>query len=128
MSALVNAAASVTPPVQEDNIFVVAGTAASQSAAIPDAWRNQYITIFADGDAFHVAFGDSAVAVDETAVTTITSASSQTFDGDECVKIPENVGRDYDMRKIGADVTHFAWKGSGTSGYIRIERSSGFAA
>lgn len=128
MSATIHAAASVTPPTQDDNIIVIAGTASSASKFIPDSWRGQWITIQAQGDAFFFALGKSDMTVDQTKATTITSAAVQTFDGDECVYIPDGQSRDYDLKKIAKDVTHWAIKGTGTSGFVRITRSSGYAS
>lgn len=127
-STIEQAAASVTPAVQEDNIWVLAGTASSQWVTIPEAWRNQYLTIEADGDSFYVAFGAASMVVDETATTAVASNAIGAFDGDECIKIADGAVREYDMRKAGSGVVAFAWKGSGTSGYLRIERSSGYAS
>lgn len=118
---------SVTPPVQENNLWVVAGTASSQWVTIPASWRDSYITITADGDDFHLAFGAASLTVDETAVTAVTSNVFGAFDGDEASFLPDKGVKEVDGRKLAKATVGFAWKGTGTAGYLRIERTSGYA-
>lgn len=126
MSAIVHTALSVTPPVQEKNVAVFATTAASAPKMIPLTWRTGYLTVEADGDYVYIAFGPSTVAVDETAVTTFDAAGAEpTFQGDECSKVESGQTRDFDLRNLPTWATHFALKSSGTTGYVRLTRSSG---
>ena len=118
---------SVTPPVQEDNLRVVAGTASSQWVTIPDEWREGYITIKAEGDDFHIAFGASGLTVDETATSTMSGNAFTAFDGDEADFLPAKGVLDVDGRKLKKGTVAFAWKGTGTAGYLRITRTSGYA-
>lgn len=135
MSILLNAAASITPPVQEQNVVVLGTTTSSVARAIPTMFLREekgiyvaeWLDLVADGDDIYIAFGDSSIVVDETAVSTIASDGVVTFDGDECIKIPSGQSVSFDMRMVGGvdTITHFAIKGGSGGGYLRMQRTSG---
>jgi len=132
MSVLVNEAASVSPPVQESNLWVLSVTTSSVPIAIPTAWldttngrrQGHWLTLQADGGTVYFALGSSTVVVDETAVSTVSSGAITGFDGDECWKIADGSSVDADLRRCGSTVTHFAIKGSAAC-KVRIVRSDG---
>jgi hypothetical protein len=123
MSALLHTAASITPPVLGRNIWRLPGTAASQRVNIPEEWRDCYLTFKAVGDTFHLAFGKSDVAcVIATASSIAGEVITQSTPSD---RIADGGKEDYDMRQCAADVTDFAFIGTGTAGYLLITRTSG---
>jgi hypothetical protein len=122
MSALANAAASVTPPQSGKNVYVIPGTASSAAHLVPTACRKAYVVLEADGDTFYVAFGPSTLTVDETDTTTMALVPTL---GSECVKIADGESKQFDLNLLADTSTHIVIKGTGTSGYLRITRSSG---
>ena len=107
-----NNAASVSPPVAGSNIYKLAVTTSSVAKAIPDAWKGKYLHITALGGIVYFALGDSTLAVDETAVTTVTTAGAVTFDGGECVDLADGLTMPMDLFNSKQVNTHFAVKGS----------------
>jgi hypothetical protein len=134
MSADMNRAASVTPPVVGKNLWVLAGTASSRSIQIPDEWRGQYLTLHAEGDDFWFSFsldaGATASATDATGVAgsplvfgAFGTETERVVSGTKC-----NVDLSMIRRKPGEDNIYFNVIATGTAGLLRITRSSGFVA
>ena len=79
-----------------------------------------------EGDEVWIAFGVAALTVDETAVSTIHATTGViTVDGDEGWHIEDGDSKDFDLRLLPKEATHFALKSTGTSGYVRLSRTSG---
>lgn len=130
-SSLVNAAASIKPPVSGVDTIIIASAASAARVAIPASWRNSYLTIHADGVDLGFAFTTSvSLAVSLSAVTTITSNAVASHGTGECEKLESGLKAHYDLRQLrdpGAGEWYFAHIESATGGFIRLTRSSGQA-
>lgn len=130
MSAESAKAAAVTPPVAAaQNVIVRSAVTSAERIQIPDAWRKAGITIQADGADVYVLLGDSTVAADSTATSTLTSEEVTAYDGGECVKIPDGSERYCDLSQIDrhGQAIYLSHIASATGGYVRVWRSTGKA-
>jgi hypothetical protein len=130
MSADMNRAASVTPPVVGKNLWVLAGTASSRSIQIPDEWRGQYLTLHAEGDDFWFSFSFDAATASATDPTAVAGSPLEfgAF-GTETERVIADTKISVDLsmirQKKGRDL-YFNVIATGTAGLLRITRSSGF--
>lgn len=130
MSAESAKAAAVTPPVAEaQNVIVRATVTSAERIQIPDAWRKVGVTLQAEGADVYVIFGDSTVAADNTATSTLTGEEVTAYDGGECIMIPDGSERYCDLSQIDrhGQAVYLSHIASATGGYVRVWRSTGKA-
>lgn len=127
MSADVNNAAAVTPPV---DVYVRATVGTSESLKLPTVFHENWITLQADSEDVYVNFtvGASGTA-DETATSSVTSnLPSPATNG--VLHIPAGTERNYDLGLLKrSNVNDRIWLNhispTGGNGHLRFHRSSG---
>lgn len=127
MSADVNNAAAVTPPV---DVYVRATVGTSESFLVPEVFHNNWITCQAQGEDVYLSFtvGASGTA-DETATSSVSSNEiSPATNG--VVHIPAGQERSFDLGLLKrSNVNDRLWLNhiseTGGNGHLRFWRSSG---
>jgi hypothetical protein len=118
MGAL-GAAATLTPPLK-NGVYRYASGTTHATHAIPPAWKERYVTMFAETTTVHVLFGSvsaaSNLSVDRTAAPANTTASTygKPLDAAHASGYPFYI-TEY--------LTHFAIE-SAANGSVRVEVSS----
>lgn len=126
MSDKANKSLSVTPPVGGKNTIVLPSSTSSARLRLPAAWRGAWITVQADGADAYVSFGDSAVIVSETAVSTVAAEEVTAHGAGECQKVADGGERPFNLSELaGVGALYLAHKESASGGYLRLIRSSG---
>lgn len=127
MSGETAKASAITPPYESDNVVVLAGNTTAQRFKIPDSWRDQWLTIQADGVNIGYVFGGATVAADLTATTTLSSEEISAYDGGECKRCPSGQERHEELSQILPKVKdlYLSIDCDATAGYIVLIRSSG---
>lgn len=133
MTASLDNAASIKPPVIGVDTIIIASSTSSARVQIPTSWLGSWITVKADGCDCYFGFSASATAtVDGTAVTTITSGAVASHGTGECDKVVDGGKESYDLSKLeklsSTQHWHFVHKESAGSAYVRLIRSSGPAS
>lgn len=122
MSAVVNKAAAVLPPIAGSVVSRAHSTTAARYE-IPTDWRDNYVTVYSETDTLYIAFGDGGVMVSAQAVSQV---SGETIAPNAGTGIPVK-GDTFQPFYVPPEATHFAVdSGSATGSATWIAyRSSG---
>lgn len=127
----VNKAESVTPPVQGQNLWKLAGSSfgAVSYIAIPADWKGAYLTLEAVGDDWSYAFSESPTgnaSATATAASTVASNAISAIGANVLKTIKDGQVKNIDMAQLNFHkVKTLILLSANGAGYLEIERSSG---
>lgn len=128
-----NKAANITPPYESKTVIVLPGHTTAVRFQIPDDWRKQWLTVEVNGVAAGVLIGGATVVANLSATTNVSLdggtgvTTLDTFDGGECVRIPDGGRRPWNLDLIHPNeaTLYVSLVGDAIAGQIRLIRSSG---
>lgn len=123
-------AAEVTPPVSGQNIWGLDADDVTPAVwfAVPDAWKNSYLTFEADGEDFYIVFGDENLSTVSATAKSTYGSNAITAIGSVAFKVKDGTTKDLDMKLVDPRFKQrcAVVGASGTAAnLLRILRSSG---
>jgi len=110
-------AATATQTV--DGTLTLATTASSQLVKIPEKWRGRYLCFQAIGLDIDIVFGGASVSCTVNQVSTLDGSGNPTLNAASGGTIFANSKEFWAIEKV-AGQTHFAFRSSGTTGFLKV--------